>query len=111
MIGLSSYTANVPQKMSGLIFIISHTLNSDSPLLIDILVLASVVCGFLVVRNSALDGPSSQTAKKAASLSLLVASILFLTPLHAYDLVSLAAILMLLIATPSTGRWLSVVGL
>jgi hypothetical protein len=46
-----------------------------------------------------------------AYLALFVASTLFLLPLHSYDLVPLAILLMMVLAIPLPGRWLIALGL
>ena len=46
-----------------------------------------------------------------SSLTVIVASALFLIPVHVYDLVSLTVILMLIVAWPLSGRWLMAIGL
>lgn len=48
---------------------------------------------------------------QVASLALFVTITFFFVPLHSYDLVSLAALLMMIVAIPFAGRWLIALGL
>ena len=72
-----------------------------------LLVSGAVVIAFVIGRH--LTDKNLQC--QISSLIVILASALFLIPVHVYDLVSLTIILMLIVAWPLSGRWLIAVGL
>jgi hypothetical protein len=105
-----SYT---PNGINGLIRISDYLFSSSNASLgTPIVILAAIVCVVVVFHNSSFNkAPEIDSAQnKVASLALLVTIIFFFVPLHSYDLVSLAALLMI-VAIPFAGRWLIALGL
>ena len=78
-----------------------------------VLVVAAILFAFVIMRNlSTSNAQDSMSAQhRIACLVMLLASTFLFVPLHTYDLVSISAILMMIMATSLTGRWLIVLGL
>jgi hypothetical protein len=103
-----------PNDINGLIRISDYLfLSSNASLGTPIVILAAIICAFVVFYNSSFNkAPEVEDAQhKVASLALFVAITFFFVPLHSYDLVSLVALLMMIVAIPFAGRWLIALGL
>ena len=72
-----------------------------------LLVFGAVVIAFVIGRFLT----DKNVQCQISSLIVILASSLFLIPVHVYDLVSLTGILMLIVAWPLSGRWLMAIGL
>ena len=110
----SKLSANAPSNMTGLVHLSDYLFSiSNVSLGTQIGFLMAIICAVVVFFNMSLNKtPEIQHAQRQiASLVLFVASTFFLIPLHYYDLVSLAILLMVIVAIPLAGRWLIALGL
>jgi hypothetical protein len=122
-VGLSQFSgaalagSNSPGNLTGLINILDYLSRSSIQPSIMTLVsgLTGIIVGFTVFHFSPLNDPphadSDNARNQAASLVLLIAATFFIVPLHPYDHVALAALLMMILAFPFSGHWLIVLGL
>ena len=103
-----------PNDINGLIRVADYLVSSSNASLgTPIVMLAAIVCVVVVFYNSPFNkAPKIDNAQsQVATLALFVTIIFFFVPLHSYDLVSLAALLMMIVAIPFAGRWLIALGL
>lgn len=110
----SGISANSPPNLVGFSHIAGHLL-SYSTSLSGTLVLtsAAVICVVAVFSNLSfrqMSGPTN-TQHELANLTLFMALIFLLVPLHTYDIVALAALPGMLLALPRTGKSLIGLGL
>jgi Glycosyltransferase family 87 len=116
-IGLTRYSQlppNMPENLTGLTNIISFVTSPSTALhAMPVLFVTAVVCGAIILYYWPID-----LAKKGEGvrmqltiLILFSASTFFFLPLHRYDLVSLAALIMMISAASFAGRWLIFSGL
>jgi hypothetical protein len=108
----SMSTANYPANLTGIINIVGLFLTNSSNSVINLTcVILGIAFGCFNFYNSTLDNPLETEDGKVAALSLFIASTLFLSPLHGYDLVSLATIAILAFAIPLPSRAAIITGL
>jgi len=77
------------------------------------IIFSAIVLAFLVFYNSSLNSAREDWDRQhqIASFVLFIAIVLLFTPLHSYDIVSLAAIWMMVMSVPLAGRWPITIGL
>ena len=110
----SAFPANTPANLTGLTNIISFVASPSVAVhAMLFLFAAAIVCATAIFYFWPIDAWAQvdRVRIQLASLVLLVASTLFLLPLHTYDIVSLAAVITMISATSLAGRWLILSGL
>ena len=114
-LSLQSKTVSLgPDLITGLIRFADYQSYISSTLLIGLtIIICAIVLTFLVFYHSPFNNELGveDAQNQVACLTLFVAILFFFTPLHSYDLVSLAAMWMMLVAVPLAGRWLIAIGL
>jgi len=103
-----------PDLTAGLIRIFDYQSYTSNTFLIGLIIIsAAIIFAAIVFYNSSLNEAQEyeDVQNQIASLALFVAILFFFTPLHSYDIVSLAATWMMIVAMPLSGRWLIAIGL
>lgn len=107
-----SLAANRPPNLTGLIhlsaYIFGHPVSSAALILVAISSVA--MTSYLSVPDAG-DDDSTASRLKLSGLALILVLIFFLVPLHSYDLVPCAALLMINVAVPLPGLWLVIIGI
>jgi hypothetical protein len=109
----SEHAANSPPHLTGLVHVLDYVSISNasfSTLIVFFIAIIGVVILFYV---SPFNKPPKIgiTQQIVANLALFIALSFFLIPFHYYDMISLVALLMMIIAVPLAGRWLIALGL
>jgi len=110
----SDFPANTPANLTGLTNMISFVASPSATVhAMLFLFAAAVVCAAAIFYLWPIDvaAETNGIRMQLAGLVLFVASTLFFLPLHSYDLVSLAALMMLISAESFAGGWLIFSGL
>jgi hypothetical protein len=110
----SQRVENAPENLTGLTNMISFVASPSTALhAMPILFATAVVCGAAIFYCWPIDLAKQVEGVRMqlTSLILFTASTLFFLPLHRYDLVSLAALIMMISAASFAGRWLIFSGL
>lgn len=110
----SEHLANTPPHVTELIHILYYIFPASGGLLTSaIIYFAAIACTAFIIYNSPFNNPLeiSNSKDAIASLAIFIATSLFLVPLHYYDMVSLAILLMMIITAPLPGRCLIAVAL
>jgi len=110
----SEHSANRPPYQTGLIHILDYIQPVSGGLPVTLLTTsAAVVCAVIAFYALPIDRikKMANAAQTVSSLALFVATTFFILPLHYYDMISLAVLLMIIVALPLQGRWLIAIGL
>ena len=103
-----------PDLVTGLIHFANYQSYISNRFLVGLTIMLTAILSALVVfYNSSFNAAQKgdDVKHQIATIVLLVSIIFFFTPLHSYDLVSLAAIWMIILAVSLSGRWAIVIGL
>ena len=111
----SEHSANTPAHLTGAVHILDSLFTLPNASIVAFVILsAGIVLTFVLFYRSPLNTPPDNgvnARRSITTLMLFIALSLFIVPLHYYDLLSLVAVFLMIIATPLDGRWITGVGM